>query len=748
MSTMRNNLPKLLALVFFALPLVAFGQEEDDPFALEGVEEEADEQPVIEDEITVGVYYLDDDSYRFGKFTGLTDEGFTPLVDFRIDRRPQHDSGETVRWTLQGWRLGLDSRRIRFDIKEQGTQSFTADYREIPNNRFSDGQTPYRGVGSTDLTLAPGWQVATGSSNTTGFLTLNQSLANLKVDTLRRRMDLNYNRELAQRWNVKIDFRHETKKGERTIGSIFGSTGGNPRSVLLPAPVDFTTDNVDAMINWGNARAQVGFGLYASWFSNDETDLVWQNAYGRVSSWAASVSYPDSQGRLALEPDNSYMQFKAYGGINFTAATRLTADIAFGEMEQDDALLPYTINPNLVVHTPVPLSSLDGKIDTTLINLRLTSQLLRRLGLAVNYRYDERDNKTPREVYPYIAGDSQDQRPYADGRINLPYSYEKESLDATATWRLSGRARIKGGIEQSDYSREYSEVADADEFAWVAGFSINAFETLALSLDYRDSDRDVDAYIGNVPLVESHLPGAVEENEFENHPLLRKYFLTDREREEIRFRGDFFPVTTINVGFAASWFQDDYGEGYFGLNEADVESYTVDFGWYPREHVSLTGFYTNEKYDAEQSSRSFNNLATSLNPNGNWFASTSDDVDTWNLSLAFAEIGIDRGWKGFDLGFDWTWSDTGSQIDVTAATAVTAPLPELRSEMRSISAWALLDIGDHSSLRFSIENQELETDDFALDNVVPNTLANVLTLGQSAANYDVILLMGSYTYRF
>lgn len=748
MNVHRNKLHAALILVLFAVPMASFGQEED-PFALEGVEAETEDQPVIEDEISIGLYYLDDDSYRFGKFTGLTDEGFEPAVDFRIDRRPQYDSGETTRWSIQGWRLGLDSRRLLVEVNQQGTQSFAADYREIPNNRFSDGQTPYRGVGSANLTLAPGWEVAPGSNNTRGFLTLDESLTNLKIDTLRRRMDLNYNRDLGKLWNVNIDYRHETKKGERTIGSIFGNTGGNPRSVILPAPVDYTTDNVTAMFNWGNSRAQFGFGVYASWFSNDETALVWQNAYGRVTNgWAPSVSYPGSQGQLALEPDNSYMQLKAYGGINFSAATRLTADVAFGEMEQDDALLPYTINPDLVVHTPVPLDSLDAKIDTTLVNLRLTSQLLRRLGLAVNYRYDERDNKTPREVYPYIGADSQDQRPYEDGRINLPYSYEKESLEANLTYRLSGRTRIKGGIEQSDYSREYSEVADADEFAWNAGININALETIALSFDYRDSDRDVDAYIGNVPLIESHIPGTVAEDEWENHPLLRKYFLTDREREEIRFRSDFFPVTEINVGLAASWFRDDYGDGYFGLNEAEIEAYTVDFGWYPREHVSLTGFYTKEKYDAEQSSRSFNNAAAAENPAGNWFASTSDDVDTWNLSLAFAEIGAGQGWKGFDLGFDWTWSDTGSQIDVTAATANTAPLPELRSEMRSISAWALLDIGEHSSLRFTIENQRLETDDFALDNVVPDTLANVLTLGESAANYDVILLMGSYTYRF
>ncbi|MDX1556561.1 MAG: MtrB/PioB family outer membrane beta-barrel protein, partial [Xanthomonadales bacterium] len=284
-----------LAAILLSLPLAISAQEED-PFALEGVDAETEEQPEVPDEVTVGLYYLDDDSYRFGKYTGLTDEGAEPLVDFRIDRRPQWDSGDTVRWSLEGWRLGLDSRRLLLDMNQQGTQSFVADYREIPNNRFSDGQTPYRGAGQSVLTLPASWAVEDGSNNTRGFLTLDENLANLKIDTLRRRMDLGYERKLPRGWSLSVDYRHETKRGERPIGSIFGFTGGNPRAVLVPAPVDYTTDNVDAMFSWSHGRAQFGFGVFASWFSNDETSLVWQNAYGRQPQWDESVQYPGSQG--------------------------------------------------------------------------------------------------------------------------------------------------------------------------------------------------------------------------------------------------------------------------------------------------------------------------------------------------------------------------------------------------------------------------------------------------------------------
>jgi MtrB/PioB family decaheme-associated outer membrane protein len=323
------------------------------------------------------------------------------LLD-RLEKRPDWKA-TTVRWRLQGWRLGLDSRRLAYDYNDQGKQKFGFDYREIPNNRFSDGQTPYRATDAGLWELAPGWYVAPGTSNTLGFLNLQESLVNLTVDTERRRMDLAFERKLGEGWLLDVDFRHETKEGTRTLGAIFGNAASNPRGVILGAPVDWTTDIVEAMFEYTTSRIQFGAGAYASFFTNDENTFTFQNAFGRHNGWAPGVGYPDSYGRVALEPENSYLQFKTYGGINLTPSTRLTADFAYGMMEQDEGLLAWSVNPDLVVHTPVPLASADAEVDTTLFNLRLTSQLMQRLGLAASYRYDDRDNQTPREVWPYIA---------------------------------------------------------------------------------------------------------------------------------------------------------------------------------------------------------------------------------------------------------------------------------------------------------------------------------------------------------
>ena len=108
-----------------------------------------------------------------------------------------------------------------------------------------------------------------------------------------------------------------------------------------------------------------------------------------------------------------------------------------------------------------------------------------------------------------------------------------EVLARHTTLRLGGRTRIKSGVEYSDISREYSEVPGADEWAWLGGIRVNPLETTSFSFDFRSSSRDVDAYIHNQLLIDSHLPGTVAEDEFENHPLLRKYYITDRDRDEL-----------------------------------------------------------------------------------------------------------------------------------------------------------------------------------------------------------------------
>jgi len=441
-----------------------------------------------------------------------------------------------------------------------------------------------------------------------------------------------------------------------------------------------------------------------------------------------------------------------YGGINLSPSSRLSADFSFGSMEQNDPLFAYSVNPELDVDVPLPISAMNAKIETTHANIRYTARPFDHLNVLASYTLDDRDNETPRNEWIYIGGDSQHQKDPEDARINLPYGYEKQKWDLSATWRASRGVRVRGGFKFMDYERSYSEVLDSDETEIFAGFNVTRWENFSLSMDVASSERDIDEYKGNRTLLLSHLPGEVEDDEFENLPALRKYNQTDREREEYRFRADFFPSPMFNFALAGSWFEDDYNddENLFGLQESEVTSWSVDFGFYPTEKVSLTAYYTAETYDSEQAGRSWRNSSTAEDPDNNWFADSEDDVDTWNVALTFRGLGQGADGKGrAEFGLDYTYSNVESDIMVTGAERVnTAPLPTLISEMTSWSLFASFDITDSSAIRVTYEQQRLESTDFALDNVPIDGPSNVLLLGNAAANYDLSLLMMSYIYRY
>ena len=279
----------------------------------------------------------------------------------------------------------------------------------------------------------------------------------------------------------------------------------------------------------------------------------------------------------------------------------------------------------------------------------------------------------------------------------------------------------------------------------MAGVKFSGWEKVGLRLDYEKSSRDISDYQGNRPLLLSTVPGEHAADDWENHPQLRKYHETDRDRTEYRARVDFFPNSKINLGLTGSYNQDDYGDGFFGLNEATVEMWTIDAGFYPRENVNLSAYYTHENYDSSQSSRTFRNTTQAADPTRNWFANSEDDVDTYNVSLNLQNVGKN---EALELGFDYTYSNTESMIAVTATTQTTAPLPDLRNKLRSYSVYGKYQLNNKSTIRLAVELGKLSSDDFGLDNVLPDTLSNVLLLGESSPQYDLTLVSLSYSYRF
>lgn len=717
---------------------------------------QANERRDTEAEAELGTGYLSEDSFRFGRYTGLVEEGFELWLDFSASSTPAWNSEEKEYWFIRGDDLGLETVFIEGEMGRFGDQSFTLRYREIPHYFFDDGATPFRLTGENNWILPAGWQV-TGDT-TSSIVNLSAFLTPVEIKHERERLDLIWEKQLPANWEFEADYRHERKEGWRTMGAMIGSNGGNARAAILPTTVDFATDIVDLGLSYSGERSTFGIGYLGSFFHNDDDQLRWQNPYGPEEDWAAGVAYPFGDGRLSLEPDNSSHRFSVAASHAFSAETRGSFELGYGQMLQDDDFLPYTVNDALAVPVPLTRDSLEGKIETYSADLRLTTRPLRGIYLVTRYRLDDRNNQTPRTLFLPVPGDSTDQVPVEEGELNRPYSYRKQTAAVDAHYRASRRVRVEAGYEVSDIERSYSEVEETREYIAKLGTTLNTFDDVSLHLSYAYSERRGERYVGNRPLRAAHLPGTIAEEEFENHPLLRKYYLADRHRDRLLFRADWFASDKLSVGLSTAYNKDDYTDEFFGLNEVALHSYTLDASYLISKDFHVSGFVGLDRYEQDQSGRSFTPIVPRQvdDPERNWQVNAADRFTTMNIAAeheALQErfpILNEWGLKGkLDAGLELGTSQSTGDVDLSTGPALpNAPLPEFETDLRYYRAFADYALSENSHLGLSLTHEQYDSDDFRIDRVDPATMERVLSLGQDTFDYSVNWIELSFRRRF
>src|SRR5690606_15252497 len=122
-----------------------------------------------------------------------------------------------------------------------------------PNFRFHSGQTIFEGVGGPRLTLPSGWVADT---TTAGMTRLEASLKPVEIASARRRAAVGVDQELGRRCGRPSRYRDETKEGIPTVGAVIGNSGGTPRSVILPEPIAYATQQLDVVLGYADPRKQ------------------------------------------------------------------------------------------------------------------------------------------------------------------------------------------------------------------------------------------------------------------------------------------------------------------------------------------------------------------------------------------------------------------------------------------------------------------------------------------------------------
>jgi MtrB/PioB family decaheme-associated outer membrane protein len=646
-----------------------------------------------------GTYVGEDFAGRFGNATGYDDKGGYANVD---GHGRYVSDGYRLDWTMED--LGLDSRVFELDGGRQGTFGFHVGYRELPYRRFDTTRTIFNPSSSDTLTLPGGWVPA---PTTTAMTQLSSSLRRQNIGSDREIVDLGADWKPGAGFRIYADFSRQSRDGiDITGGSSF------TQSSLLPRWLDYETDQIDAGIQYRTKRASVTLAYFGSEFTNNNTSLTWDTPF---TSGQGTAQY-----RMAMAPGNEFQQVSLSGAYRATMWDTVVAfSLASGNGEQNESLLPYTINPD-VGADPLPRGSLDGDVDTANYALTVTSRPLPKARIKFAYRYDERDNKTLQSDWNRVVTDL-----FQTGETeqNIPYSFERSSVSLSGELVVWKGIRISAGGERKEIDRDFQEVA---EHTIDAGWGQARWRPLAW-LDLRikggAEERDIDRYDESVAI------------SLGQNPLMRKYNLAYRYRSYGELIASITPVDSpVSFSTTVLYADDRYNKSQLGMTDSEEVRATADISWAVSDNSSVYLMVGHEAIDALQLG--------------------SEQFDVWDWSAkhddTFDHLGAGFRWRQadgkYDIRFDYNRSDGETTVDMFSVSGGQSRLPDLTSTLDSATIEAAYRWTERLDATFDLRYERFEVDDYAL--VSPNTIATVLTLGAQPYDYDVWAVGIGIRYRF
>jgi MtrB/PioB family decaheme-associated outer membrane protein len=637
----------------------------------------------------VGAKYVSEDALRFGNGTGLDEKA--AFADVSGSGTYAKD-GKQLRWYAED--LGLKSRVLSVAGGKQGTFDLSLKYSEIPYRRFDSTQTVFTPSGDT-LGLPSGW--VTGSL-TSGFTQLGSSLASRDIESDRQNLEVGGRYLPTSNFSVFADYRRQKRDGvAMTSGSMFA------QAAYLPRPIDDYTDEVDAGIGYESDAFNLKLAFYGSFYRNSLTSLTWDNPYAAFNSAL--------QGRTAVEPDNDFQQVSLSGGYRAAPMnTTIVFSVAMGQGEQTAQLLPYTINSTLTSGS-LPVSALDGKVDTTNFAFTVTSRPFDKARVKLSYRQDERDNQTPVSMWSRVITDNLTS---GASEGNVPYSFDRRRLALSGSYRLFSTLHLSGGYDRTELDRDYQEVAEQTEDAGWGKLRWRPNAWIDVAIRGGAEKRDIDRYDETVAV------------NLGQNPLMRKYNLAYRYRSfgELTASAS-LPQTPISAAITYLYADDEYTRSQLGMTESREDRFAADLSWSVSENASV--YVTGGTENIEANQLGSQNFAAA-----DWRANHEDSF--YHAGGGFRVMSI--GEKA-DLEFAYTRSEGETEITFVQTSGSPTGLPRLESAMDSLRLSLRYPFSEKLDGTLHLQWERFETKDWALDGVLPDTLPTVLTMGASAYDYDL-----------
>ncbi len=649
-------------------------------------------------EIETGLGYVSNDSDKFGEYNGLNEAGLSLKLD--IDARYRDD--EANYFDLRANDLGLDSRRVDIEGGTQGEYRVNLVLDQIYRYQPGTASTPYSGT--TSQVLPSTW---VAGSTTSAMTTLESDSDDIGFSTERRVLSLSSRIIQNRKWSYDFQFERQTKEGEVPFGASIGTTFADARSAILAKPVDYVTDRFELMANYRDNDISGSLSYVVSVFANDHRALQWENAFTAGSN----------SGQMALEPDNEMQQISATGQYRRFENVVLNGSLTFARLTQDERFLPYTVN-GVVATPPLPRNSLDGKVDIARANANALWTINPKSRIKLYYEYFEHVDDTDRATYTYVVADNV---LTSSPRANSPYDFRTQKLGAETSYRLEHDDKLAGGLEYGEKDRSFQEVDQSAETRVWAKYSKRASSNVNYSLEIDGASREADSYDVLAELVPPE------------NPQLSKYNLADRDTVGASFNIDFINDDRWFVLISLDQSSADYSNSSVGLTDSEDLSIGFDLQYLLSDEISLTGYLNRTVISSTQDS-------SSIGGDPDWSAENEDTINTIGLGLSYVPT---EG--NFRLGVEYVHTGATGEIDFDDASLTS--LPDLESDLDNIEIFAEHDYSENLTYRASYAYEVYEEKNWNIDEVAPDTIDNVLNLGETSPDYNIGVIWLSLKYR-
>ncbi|MBL8643366.1 MAG: MtrB/PioB family decaheme-associated outer membrane protein [Rhodospirillaceae bacterium] len=758
MTRCRQNTPiRAVRLLIAPLLIAAWdAQAQEDSFDLGEATPVAPPAQFFLNTLEAGFGYQSDDTFHFARYGGIPEKGLFPILKGLFSGRDAWTTDGTQFWDAGGSILGTDLRDLFARYGQQGQWQIGAYYRGFTRNFTESAQTPFIGAGTGMLTLPSTWVSGNSSQR---FTTLAQSLKPLELKTEWQFMGGNVALIPAGTgYELRFTFDRHKRDGLRADATAFGHEANFPVGIFFPQPVDYTTHRMNASLSYTDLRWQWAAAYELATFDNAIKSIAVPNPYSRSfgPSWPAGAfaGYPFAVAQYSLPPDNSAHRFSLSSTYALTAKTRLTGKLSHAIQKQDDPFFPYTTNPNLIVREALPRTSLDGEIRKTFLHVGLTSREWKSFDLAASYTFDDRDNRTARELYSYVPNEAQDQVVSVPPgisryiRYNLPRSFTFHRAKAEVAYRFLPQTRLSLTYVGEFKSRTYQQVSQSDEHTLKAKL-LSSFEIGSGWVSYSYAHRSGSEFRDDASWNASHTLNylnASPANQSIEHPLLRTYHLADRLRHEVKSGATFDVSASLTLNGAAGLAKETYPNTTYGRQRSKSLLLDGDVSYAPVQHFSATAFYSVEIYRLAQAGYyvATTNLA---NPNQVWGARNKDTIHSAGVKLDWQAIP-----QKLKFGMGYTLSDGRAETDVQSTPftplAVSAALPDAREVTHNFNLRAEYNLSTDTTVKLGYVYEHHNSRDWQYESMGFAPVAQILGSGITPPRYAVHVGLVSVVYQF